>query len=61
MTEKAEGDTMQILMVEDNSTDALLLEEFLIEAGATEFALVCVSRLDGALAFLHDHRFDVLL
>ena len=61
MSKKTAGNSLQILLVEDNSTDALLVEEYLVEAGMLEFALVCVSRLDGALESLRDHRFDLVL
>ncbi|HEX8237777.1 MAG TPA: PAS domain S-box protein [Abditibacteriaceae bacterium] len=61
MSKKTEGSSLQILLVEDNSTDALLIEEFLLEVGAPGFASTCVSRLDGALASLRDHRFDLVL
>jgi PAS domain S-box-containing protein len=50
-----------ILLVEDNPTDVLLLEEALKEVHTPEFVLTCVARLDGALASLHNHRFDVVL
>jgi PAS domain S-box-containing protein len=61
MSKKTAGNSLQILLVEDNSTDALLIEEYLVEAGAPGFTSTCVSRLDGALESLRDHRFDLVL
>jgi PAS domain S-box-containing protein len=61
MSEGTKADSLHILLVEDNSTDALLIEEFLLETGAPDFAMTCISRLDGALASLREHRFDVVL
>jgi len=53
--------SLRILLVEDNLTDVLLLEEALGEAVMSQFALTCARRLDEALALLHDQRFDVVL
>jgi PAS domain S-box-containing protein len=52
---------LNILVVDDNATDLLLLEEALGEVRASKFALTGVMRLDEALAVLHDKRFDVVL
>ncbi len=52
---------LHILLVEDNSTDVLLLEEALAEVGSSEFALTRVKRLDEARALLHHKYLDVVL
>jgi two-component system cell cycle sensor histidine kinase/response regulator CckA len=52
---------MQILLVEDNPTDVLLLEEALEEARASEFELTIVRRLDEALVLLRNKTFDAVL
>ena len=53
--------SLQVLLVEDNPTDVLLMEEALEEARATGFKLTNVSRLDEALALLDAKPFDVVL
>jgi PAS domain S-box-containing protein len=52
---------LHILLVEDNSTDVLLLEEALEEVRPTLFALTRVKRLDEALALPHHKYLDVVL
>lgn len=52
---------LQILQVEDNSTDVLLLEEALEEVVTSEFELTTIGRLDGALNLLREKLIDVVL
>jgi PAS domain S-box-containing protein len=56
-----DDNSLHILLVEDNPTDVLLLEEALDEAGTSEFALICARRLDEALALLRNQSFDLVL
>jgi two-component system sensor histidine kinase UhpB len=48
-------------VVEDNPTDALLLQEALAEFSGTDFQTTCVERLADALARLTAAKFDVVL
>jgi diguanylate cyclase (GGDEF)-like protein len=51
----------KILLVEDNSDDALLVQEMLAEVGSAKFSITRVSRLGDAQRRLQDERFDVVL
>jgi len=51
----------KILLVEDNPSDAAVLQTTLQQAGAERFEFTCVERLDAALARLGQEAFDVLL
>ena len=53
--------SLQILLVEDNLTDKLLLEEALAEVPTVDFALTHVKRLDEGLEYLGARRFDAVL
>ena len=52
---------IRVLLVEDNPGDARLLREMLAEAGATQFKLTHVERLQEALMRLSEGGFDVVL
>lgn len=52
---------IRTLVVEDNPTDALLLEEMLREVSGAAFDTTCVERLDQALALLAAAHFEVVL
>ena len=52
---------IRILLVEDNSDDALLLRRTLDEGPRGQFELVHAERLDAALKALHGQIFDVAL
>ena len=54
-------EVVNVLLVEDNPDDADLLREAFVEAGATEFALTHVERLEDAQRSLSQCRFDVIL
>src|SRR4028118_1230325 len=54
-------DTLQILLVEDNPTDALLLEDALEQVRGVKITLTLVKRLDEALARLQAEYFDAVL
>jgi len=53
--------TMKLLLVEDNPTDALLLEEALNEVPNLKFQLAHVARLDEGMKALESHKFDAVL
>jgi hypothetical protein len=55
------NNSLHVLLVEDNLTDVLLLEEALEETRTSEFALTHVKRLDEALHVLRNQSFDVVL
>ena len=52
---------IQLLLVEDNSADALLLRELLKEIASAEFAVTTAVRLNEALERLERDQFDVVL
>ena len=52
---------IRILVVEDNSDDALLLRDLLGGGSRGQFELVHAERLDTALKTLHGQTFDVAL
>jgi PAS domain S-box-containing protein len=52
---------IQVLLVEDNPTDALVVEDELAHAGSAQFAVEHVEQLKEALAMLVTQRFDVVL
>jgi PAS domain S-box-containing protein len=51
----------KILIVEDNETDAFLLQETLKEVGSRNMELMVAARMSDALRLLDEHRFDVIL
>ncbi|MBI5536715.1 MAG: PAS domain S-box protein [Deltaproteobacteria bacterium] len=53
------GDTLRILIVEDNLTDVDLIRESLVES--RDFEVSCTSRLSDALALLRDEGVDLML
>ena len=52
---------IQVLLVEDSPTDALLVEEALGQAGPARFVITQVSRLADALSAIDSSDFDVIL
>jgi len=52
---------MKVLLVEDNHGDARLIQEKLKRAGAKEFEISYVGRLDEALIKLEAEAFDIVL
>ena len=55
------SDAIRVLVVEDNSGDALLLEETLRQSPDASFELSVADSLAGALAFAKDRHFDLVL
>jgi PAS domain S-box-containing protein len=55
------GDTLRVLLVEDNPGDAALLSYLLPERGSLTLEVRCVSRLSEALAQLGEETFDLAL
>jgi PAS domain S-box-containing protein/putative nucleotidyltransferase with HDIG domain len=53
--------SIQILMVEDSETDALLLEETLSQDGLNSFEFTLSERLKTGLELLHQQKFDLIL
>ena len=53
--------TLRGLLVDNNPTELLLLEETLKEVGASGYTLTRVKRLDEALRCMHDQHFDIVL
>ncbi len=51
----------QVLLVEDNPADARLIQEQLIDFGATQFEIRHVARLSEALRLLESSHFDLML
>ena len=56
-----EEDKIQVLLVEDNSTDALTVEDELAHAAGASFSVVHLERLSEALVRVAAQRFDVVL
>ncbi len=52
---------LRILLIEDSSSDALLVKEALLEAGLHSLELTHAERLDEALDRIHDALFDVVV
>ena len=52
---------VRTLLVEDNPTDALLLQEKLRDLSTTQFVVTCADRLEHALCLLTKSEFDVVL
>ena len=61
MDEKTNDGALQILLVEDNPTDALLLQDALEQVRGVKITLIHVKRLDEALARLQAEPFDAVL
>lgn len=55
------GDSIKVLLVEDNPGDARLVKETLAEVESPEFELTHVERLSQARQLLAEERFDVVL
>ncbi|BAY33082.1 multi-sensor hybrid histidine kinase [Nostoc carneum NIES-2107] len=55
------GETIKVLLVEDNPGDVLLLQEFLQDVTAAVVELMPVEQLDEALSHLARANFDVML
>ena len=55
------SEIIKVLLVEDNPGDARLIREMLKEAGAAQFEVAHVERLDEALKRLGEEAFDVML
>lgn len=53
--------TLSLLLFEDNTLDARLIEETLLEVPETSFKLTAVSRLSDGVELLNDHTFDAIL
>lgn len=53
--------SVKILLIEDNSAEARLLQELLKQAQSKEFSLVHVKRLQAALQELNQDTYDVIL
>lgn len=56
-----DNDSLQVLLVEDNPTDALLLEDSLEQVPGVKITLTVVNRLDEALGRLQAEYFDAVL
>ena len=56
-----EGHAIHILLIEDNSGDARLLEELLQEVSSVQFKLEHVDRLSRGFQCLQTNRFDIIL
>ena len=57
----AQPDPLRILLIEDNPTDVLLLEETFAELPNPSCQLVHVERLESGLDYLRNGRFDIVL
>ena len=55
------GENIKILLIEDNSGDAYLIEEHLDEFANFSYELKIVETLDEALRVLKKKRYDVIL
>ena len=55
------GDRVQVLLIEDNPTDALIVQDELMHAADGQFAVIHVQRLSDALKQLQLQHFDVAL
>ena len=55
------GDSIKVLLIEDNAGDACLLREFLKEPQGTSFEMVHVDRLSEALSSLARETFGIIL
>ncbi len=58
---KIDNQDIRVLLVEDNSGDARLVEDMLFQAGGNRLELTCVDRLEPALERLGQKQFDVIL
>jgi signal transduction histidine kinase/DNA-binding NarL/FixJ family response regulator len=56
-----DSQSIKVLLIEDNSGDARLIQELVKEAATTQFELTHVSRLTTGLQCLVEEAFDVLL
>ncbi|MGK7926338.1 MAG: EAL domain-containing protein [Spirulina sp.] len=52
--------SVKILLVEDNPAEARLLQELLKGVGTRQFSFCCAKRLQEALSYLEEERFDVI-
>lgn len=52
---------LKIMLVEDHSADAILIQEFLAEASPTLFELTAVVRLSQGLEYLSHQNYDIIL
>lgn len=61
MNDQTENGSLQILLVEDNPTDVLLIEDALEQVRGVKITLTHAKRLDEALARLQGEYFDAVL
>jgi len=55
------GDTIKILLVEDNPGDSLIIREMLKETEYTQFKLIHYPKLEDGLKNLEENKFDVVI
>ena len=55
------GDTIKILLVEDNPGDSLIIREMLKETVYTQFKLIHSPKLEDGLKNLEENKFDVVI
>src|SRR5688572_19447149 len=60
-TKRSDRIPLEVLLVEDNPGDARLVKESLAEAGARNFHLTHVERLEDAIRRLERDRYDIVL
>lgn len=64
LTSKLESDNIEeikVVLIEDNSADARLIEEFLKDERDTKFRLTHVKRLEKGLTLLEQKEYDIIL
>ena len=52
---------IHILLIEDNETDAILVQNDLQQAMGNQISLIRTERLDSALELIQKHSFDLIL
>lgn len=55
------GNSIKILLIEDNPADACLIKEMLLESDSTGFIVEAVNRLSNGIEYLKNHAVDVVL